>query len=135
MKSVFRSVTGARLLDLRDGAPQFHGQGAKLLAADRAIACPAGLLKLGRRLADAGRADRQGGALELVRSGRQFRQIAGAFGRADQALRLDRRVAEFRQQGLDGGVIVAEPGSQHVAVECAGGSPSSLQSAPAGLAS
>ena len=91
--------------------------GPASLAAARAVAGLAGLLSVGRRGADAARADGLRRTFELVRRGRERRQVAGARGRADLALGRDRGVAEFRQQRVDRHVVVAEPGREHLAVD------------------
>ena len=109
-----------RLIDLGERAAQLGGERTQPLAAAGAVAGLAGLLERGGRGADAGRADRLGRTLELVRGGRERRQVAGARCGRDLALGRDRGVAEFRQQRVDRGGVVAEPGGEHVAVDRGG---------------
>ena len=72
---------------------------------------------VGRGGADALGADRLRRTLELVRGGGQRREVAVARGAVDLALGLDRGVAEFAEQRIDRGLVVAEPGAEHAAVD------------------
>src|SRR5262249_60601682 len=81
------------------------------------------LLQRGGGGTNASRADCLRGALELVCGGGQLGKIASARGNADLPLRLNRCFAEFRQQRINGGAVLAEPGAKHVPVDCLGGLP------------
>ena len=76
-------------------------------SAAAAVPTPAGANRLGR-------------AFELVRGGRQRGQVAGARRGRDLALGRDRGIAELRQQRVDRGGIVAEPGGEHLAIDRGG---------------
>src|SRR5262245_64063930 len=117
-----RSASGrsARSLDFYKCVTHLHREGAEQIAAARAVAGLAGVLQRGGGGADAGCTDGLRGPLQLVRGGGQLGRIAGARGSIDLTLCLDGRCAEFRQQGINGGAVLAEPGAKHVPVDCRG---------------
>src|SRR5215813_12461480 len=110
-------------LDCKYCGTQIRCQRTEQFTASVAIAGLARLLQRGGGGTNASRADCLRGALELVCGGGQLGKIASARGNADLPLRLNRCFAEFRQQRINGGAVLAEPGAKHVPVDCLGGLP------------
>jgi hypothetical protein len=96
----------ARPLDLREGVTQLHCERTEQIMTVCPVAGFARLLQGGGGGPKPGRTDRLRGATEPVCCCRQFREIARARGSVDFPFRIDRRFAEFPQQGNDSGVVV-----------------------------
>src|SRR5271163_1240059 len=107
----------SRPLDLRDGAAQFGGERAEPVAAAVAVAGFAGLLQAVGGGAETGGADSLRRTFEPVRGGCQAGKIGGAPRRIDRLLGFDGTVAELSQQIRDAVAVVAEPGSENIAVD------------------
>src|SRR6516162_5507084 len=102
---------------------QLHRERTEQVAAVYPVTCLARPFKRGGGGANASRTDCLRRALELVRGSGQLGKIASARGNANLPLRLNRCFAEFRQQRINGGAVLAEPSAKYVPVDCLGGLP------------
>jgi hypothetical protein len=103
--------------DLGDGSAQFGRERAELVAAAVAVACLARSLQAVGGGAETDRTYRLRCTLEPVGGRRQTGEVGGAPSQVDLLLGFDRAVAKLRQQFLDAGMVVAEPGGQYAAVD------------------
>src|SRR5262249_44896842 len=111
------------ILDLYKCITQLHRERTEQVPAVYLVACLARPFKRGGGGANASRTDCLRGALELVRGSGQLGKIASARGNANLPLRLNRCFAEFPQQRINGGAVLAEPSRKHVSVDRRGGLP------------
>src|SRR5262245_55674612 len=108
-------------LDFNKCVTQLHRERTEQVTAVYPVADLARLLEGSGSSPNASRTDRLRGAPQLVRCQGQCRKVAGARGNIDLPFHLDCRFAEFPQQRLDGGAIIAEPSRKDIAIDCGGG--------------
>jgi hypothetical protein len=105
-----------RAINLGQRATQLARQRSKSSAAGTVVTGFARALEQCSGIGDSRRANCLGGSLKFVSRGCERRKIARAGAGFDDALGLDRGVAELPQKGIDGR-LVTEPIGQNSAVD------------------
>ena len=101
-------------------------------AAAGVLTVGAGPLKLSGNLTDAMGPNGLRRSFQPVRRRRKLGEIARAICRIDEALCFCSAVAKFEQQRVDTGHVIAEPGSQDISINSAGGTAFRMHAGVAG---
>src|SRR5262249_22397321 len=107
-------------IDVGSRAAYLYRERSQQVAAARAVAGPARLLQGGGGGPNGSCTNRLRGPFQLVSDCCQFGKIAIARGIVDLSFCLNGWFAEFRQQCINCGVVLAYPSAEYVPVDCRG---------------